>query len=121
MPLLLAGLRKNASLFRFHVANCALSSVPPTPEDTARCTSGWMQEIERLGYRNRFLPWIRAPKERLPPRGVWPRALAQVATLPDVIFEVLRSKPSLVPSEDTGGKEAAEDTGVPTKRKCCDE
>jgi hypothetical protein len=76
-----------------------------------------MQEIERLGYRNRFRPMIRAPKETLPPRGVWPHALARVTALPDVIFEVLRSIPSLVSSEGTGGKEAAEDTGVPKKRK----
>jgi hypothetical protein len=76
-----------------------------------------MQEMERLGYRNRFLPMIRAPKERLPPRGVWPHALARDGILPDVIFEVLRSKPSLVPSEDTGGKEAAKDTGVLPKHK----
>jgi hypothetical protein len=61
-----------------------------------------MQEIERLGYRNRFLPLIRAPKEELPPRGVWPHALARIAIFPDVIFEALRSKPSLVPSEETG-------------------
>jgi Ran GTPase-activating protein (RanGAP) involved in mRNA processing and transport len=101
MPLLLAGLRKHTSLFRFHVANCATSSIPPTAEETARCAGGWIHEIERLGYRNRFLPLIRAPKQRLPHRGVWPRALAQVATLPDVIFEVLRCKPSLLPSEDT--------------------
>jgi hypothetical protein len=100
MPLLLAGLHKNTSLFRVHVANCAPSSVPPTTEETAKCAGGWMQEIERLGYRNRFRSLICALKERLPPRGVWPRALARVATLPDVIFEVLRSKPNLVPSED---------------------
>jgi hypothetical protein len=117
MPLLLAGLRKNTSLFRFHVADCAPFSVPPTPEDTARCVGGWMQEMEQLGYRNRFRPLIRAPKERLPPRGVWAHAFTRVATLPDVIFEVLRSKPSLVPSEDTEGKEAAKVTGVPKKRK----
>ena len=61
---------------------------------------------------------MRAPKERLPSRGVWPHALARVATLPDIIFEVLRSKPKLVSSEDT---EAAEDTGVPKKRKRADE
>jgi hypothetical protein len=97
MPLLLAGLRKNTSLFLFHVANGASSWVPPT----ARLAGGWMQEIELLGYRNRFLPLICAPKERLPPRGVWPHALARFATLPDVIFEVLRSKPTLVPSADT--------------------
>jgi hypothetical protein len=80
-----------------------------------------MQGMERLGCRNRFLPLIRALEERLSPRGVWSHALARVATLPDVIFEVLRSNPSLVPSKDTDGKEAAKDTGVPTKRKRGDE
>jgi Ran GTPase-activating protein (RanGAP) involved in mRNA processing and transport len=120
-PLVLAGLRKNTSLFRFHITGCAPSSVPPTTEETARCAGGWMQEMERLGYRNRFLPLIRAPEERLPPRGVWPLALARLATLTDVIFEVLRSKPNLVPSEDTEGKEAAKDTGVANKRKRSDE
>jgi hypothetical protein len=102
MPLLLAGLRKNTTLFRFHVKYCAPDSVPPTPEQTARCAGGWRQEINCLGYRNRCLALIRAPKETLPPLGVWPRALARVATYPDFIFEVLRSKPSLVPSEDEG-------------------
>jgi Ran GTPase-activating protein (RanGAP) involved in mRNA processing and transport len=123
LPLLLAGLRENKSLFRFHVAGCAPFAVPPTTQETNRCAGGWMwmREVERLGYRNSFLPLIRAPKERLPPRGVWPRALARVAILPDVIFEVLRSKPSLVPSEDTEGKEATKDTGVPRKRKDNDE
>jgi hypothetical protein len=86
--------------------------VPPSPEETSRFAGGWMQEMERLGYRDRFLPLIRAPKERFPPRGVWPRALARIAKLPDVIFEVLRSKPSLVrvPSEDM---KATEDTVIP--------
>jgi hypothetical protein len=115
MPLLLVGLRKNTSLFRFHVAGCAPSSVPPTPEDTAR------YEMERLGYRNRFLTMVRTPEETRRPRGVWPHAFTRVATFPDDIFEVLRSKPNLVPSEVTGGKEAAEDTSVPKKRKCGDE
>ena len=100
MPLLLTGLRKNTSLFHFYVGGCAPRFLPPTPEETTRCAGGWIQEMERLGYRNRFRTLIGAPKERLPPRGVWPHALARVATLPDVIFEVLRSKPSLVPSED---------------------
>jgi hypothetical protein len=117
MPLLLEGLRKNTSLFRFHVTAYAPSSVPPTAEDSARCAGGWIQETERLGYRNSFLPLIRAPTERLPPRGAWPRALARVARLPDVIFEVLRSKPSLVSFENTEGKEAAEETRVLSKRK----
>jgi Ran GTPase-activating protein (RanGAP) involved in mRNA processing and transport len=117
MPLLLVGLRKNTSLFRIRVADCAPRFLPPTPEETARCAGGWMQEMERLGYRNRFRPLIRAPEERLPPRGVWPFAFARVATLPDVIFEVLRSKPTLVSGEDAGGKEVDKDTGVPSKRK----
>jgi hypothetical protein len=96
MPSLLAGLRKNTSLFSFHVVGYATSAVPPTREITAGCAGGWMQEMERLGYRNRFLPLISAPEERLPPRGVWPHALARVATRPDVILEVLHSKPNLV-------------------------
>jgi Ran GTPase-activating protein (RanGAP) involved in mRNA processing and transport len=121
MPLLLAGLRKNTSLFRFHVAGCAPSLVPPIPHETDKCAGGWMQEVERFGYRNRFLPLMRAPKERLPPRGVWPHALARAATFPDVIFDMLCSKPNLVPSKDTEGKESAEDTGVPKKRKRGDE
>jgi hypothetical protein len=66
-------------------------------------------------------PFDRAPEERLPPRGVGSHALARVAILPDVIVEVLRSKPSLVPSEETRCKEAAEDTGVPKERKRGDE
>jgi hypothetical protein len=90
-----------ASLFRFHVAGCAPSSVPPAPTETAKCAGDWKQETERVGYRNRFLPMIRAREESLPPLGVWPHALARVATLPDVIFEVLRSNPSLLPSTDT--------------------
>jgi Leucine-rich repeat (LRR) protein len=103
MPLLLEGLRKNASLFHIHVANCAPSLVPPTIHETAKCAGGWKQEMERVGYRNRFRTMIRAPQESLPPLGVWPHALARVAALPDVIFEVLCSKPSLVPSKDKYG------------------
>jgi Leucine-rich repeat (LRR) protein len=76
MPSLLAGLCKNTSLFRFHVANCAPSSVPTSPEETARCSGGWMQEMERLGYRNRFRDLILEPNERLPPSSLWPHALA---------------------------------------------
>jgi hypothetical protein len=121
MPLLLEGLRKNTSLFRLQLTGYAPSSVPPTTEETAKCAGGWKQEIERVGYRNRFLPMIRALEESLPPLGVWSRALARVATLPDVVFKLLRSKPDLVPTEDMEGKEAAEDTGVPKKRKRGDE
>jgi hypothetical protein len=80
-----------------------------------------MQEMECLEYRNCFLPLIRAPKGGFPPRGIWPQALAGVATLPDVIFEVLRSKAELVPSEGTEGQEAAKDTGEAKKCKHGDE
>jgi hypothetical protein len=64
-----------------------------------------------------FLCCVREPKERLPPLGFWPHALARVATLPAVIFEVLRFKPNLVPSEEAEGKEAAKHTGVARKRQ----
>jgi Ran GTPase-activating protein (RanGAP) involved in mRNA processing and transport len=101
MSLLLAGLHGNKSLFRFHVSGCAPIWVPPALQEMATYSAGgWMQEMERLGYRNRFRPLTRAPEDRLLPRGVWPHALARVATLPDVIFDALRSKPNLVPSED---------------------
>jgi hypothetical protein len=49
-----------------------------------------------------------------------PYALVWVAILPYFI-EVLRSKPSVVPSEDTEGKESAKDAGVPKKGKRDDE
>jgi Leucine-rich repeat (LRR) protein len=96
MPSLLAGLRRNTSLFRFHVAGCAPTSVPPATEEImAKFAGGWMQEMERLGYRNRFLPFFRAPTERPLPRGIWPHALARAAALPDVIFDFLRARPNL--------------------------
>jgi Leucine-rich repeat (LRR) protein len=112
MPLLLAGLHKNTSLFRFRVLNCPPYLFPSlTTEETARSARfgrGWMQEMESLGYRNRFLALIRAPKERLPPRGIWPRALARDGILPDVIclrcsvpnpawcrLKILRKRPTI--------------------------
>jgi Ran GTPase-activating protein (RanGAP) involved in mRNA processing and transport len=94
MPSLLAGLRKNTSLFHFNLRYFATR----TPEKAARCDGSWIQERDGVGCRNRCLTLIRASKETLPPLGVWPRALARVATYPDYVFEVLRSKPSLVPS-----------------------
>jgi hypothetical protein len=121
MPLLLQGLRNNTSLFRIHVANCATELVPPTTEKRLDALVAGCRKWNILAYRNSFRSLIRAPTERLLPRGIWPDALSRVATLPDVIFEVLRSKPSLVPSEDTEGKEAAKDTCVARKCKCGDE
>jgi Ran GTPase-activating protein (RanGAP) involved in mRNA processing and transport len=121
VPKLLAGLRKNTSLFRFHVADCAPSYVPPTTEEMAKFAGGWMQEMELLGYRNRFLAFLHTLEEIERPRSVWSHALARAATFPDAIFEALRSKPNLVPFEETDGKKAVKDTGVHTKRKRGDE
>jgi hypothetical protein len=62
MPLLLEGLRKNTSLFRIRT----LLHLPRShqhQEETARCAGGWMREMERVGYRNRFLPLIRAERK----------------------------------------------------------
>jgi hypothetical protein len=118
MPLLLAGFRKNTSLFRFLVTGCVPYSVPPTPEGTARFSGGWMQGMESLGYRNRFRSLIHIPKDTPPPRGFRSQALARQATFSDVVFEVLCSIPSLVPSKTSGGIEGAKDMG---KRKRNDE
>jgi Ran GTPase-activating protein (RanGAP) involved in mRNA processing and transport len=115
MPLLLTGLRTNTSLFHFHLKNCAPVSVPPRPEERARCAGGWMQEMERLGYRNRCLVLIRTLEETHQPRGIWPHVLAWIAAYPDHIFEVLHSKFKLVSPEGTEGKETAEDPGVPKR------
>jgi Ran GTPase-activating protein (RanGAP) involved in mRNA processing and transport len=52
MPLLLAGLRKNTSLFCLHVQDCATSSVPPTAAEMDKRAGCWMQEMDRLGHRN---------------------------------------------------------------------
>jgi hypothetical protein len=63
MPLLLEELRENTSLFRIQVAICAPALVPPRTEETARFAGGWMQEMERLGYRSRFLSFFDASAE----------------------------------------------------------
>jgi hypothetical protein len=73
---------------------------------------GWMQEMESLICRNRFLSLTHSTTESLPRRGICSHALARVAPWPDVIFEVLRSIPSLVPP--------AKGTDVPKKRKYID-
>jgi Ran GTPase-activating protein (RanGAP) involved in mRNA processing and transport len=121
MPLLLAGLRKNTSLFCFHIEKFASYLVRTTREASARCAGSWMQEMKGLGYRNRCLNLIRTPEETHQPRGIWPHALARVAAYPDDVFEALRAKPELVSPEDSEGKKAAKDTDVPTKRKRGDE
>jgi hypothetical protein len=117
MPLLLEGLRKNTSMFRFHVADDAHGPFLTGRKERERCVRSWMQETKHFGYRNRCLSLIRTPEETHQPRGIWPPALARVAAFPDDIFQVLRSKPKLVSPEDTEGKKVAEDADVPKKRK----
>jgi hypothetical protein len=101
IPLLLEGLRENTSLVQVIISSYTSESFPPVYASTCRYVGGRMQEMQFLGYRNRVLPLVRAPAETAPPLGLWSRGLAKVATLPDVLFYVLRAKPKLVPSADT--------------------
>jgi Ran GTPase-activating protein (RanGAP) involved in mRNA processing and transport len=101
MPLLLEGLRENTSLVQAIISGYTSESFPPVYASTCRYVGGRMQEMQFLGYRNRVLPLVRAPVETAPPLGLWSHGLAKVATLPDVLFYVLRAKPKLVPSADT--------------------
>jgi Ran GTPase-activating protein (RanGAP) involved in mRNA processing and transport len=94
MPSVLKGLHKNTSLWRLNISNCAPDEFPPTAEESSRCTGGWLQEMQYVGYRNSFLPFVSAPLDN-PARGIWSHSLAKVATLPDVLFYVLRAKPGL--------------------------
>jgi hypothetical protein len=55
-----------------------------------------MQEMQFLGDRNRFISMMRARLDDPLPRGLWPHALAKVATRRDVLMYVLGSKPNLV-------------------------
>jgi hypothetical protein len=114
MPLVLAGLRENTSLFRFHVTGCAPFSFSRTRKEMKRCARGSMQEMERFGYRNQCLSLIRTPEETHQPCGIWPHALARVAPYAEDIFQMLHSKPKLLSPEDTGGGEMAQ---VPAPRR----
>jgi hypothetical protein len=62
----------------------------------------WSLELKFLGKRNRFTPLLKAsdPEDASPQLGIWSRALAKVATEPDVLFHVLRNKPILVVDEN---------------------
>jgi hypothetical protein len=53
-----------------------------------------LQEMKSLGRRNRITPLLNAA----PPLGIWSRALAKVATSPDVLFHAIRNNPNLVGS-----------------------
>jgi Ran GTPase-activating protein (RanGAP) involved in mRNA processing and transport len=96
MPLVLEGVRDNTSLWRFNLSNWAPDEFPPTAEDTSKCAGGWMQEMQYFGYRNRFLPLVRAPSGNGAPRSLWSHALAKVATQPAVVYSYLRAGPDLV-------------------------
>jgi Ran GTPase-activating protein (RanGAP) involved in mRNA processing and transport len=84
LPLLLEGFRKNTSLAKVAISGYALGE--------------WSQEIKFLGHRNRFTSLLKAsdPTGTSQQLGIWSRALAKVATEPDVLFHVLRNKPQLV-------------------------
>jgi hypothetical protein len=66
MPLLLAGLRKNTSLFHFHATGCKPNLAPTTTEETVNCAGGWMQDMERLGRRKRGFHLVVSGLVRLP-------------------------------------------------------
>jgi Ran GTPase-activating protein (RanGAP) involved in mRNA processing and transport len=95
MPSILEGLRENTSLVQVTFDGCTPLHFPPSRTDTTRCAGRRMQEMQYLGHRNRFMPLLREPAYDSPPLGLWPHALAKVATQQDVLFYVLRSKPTL--------------------------
>jgi Ran GTPase-activating protein (RanGAP) involved in mRNA processing and transport len=98
-PLLLEGFRKNISLVKVNI-------------DIATCENMELsQELTFLGQRNRFTPLLKAsdPPDTSPQLGIWSRALARVATEPDVLFHVLRNKPKLVGSAAGGSKKRKRD------------
>jgi Ran GTPase-activating protein (RanGAP) involved in mRNA processing and transport len=82
VPLLPEGFRKNTSLVEVDIFESG------APVD-------FFQEIRFLGQRNRITPLL---TDASPSLGIWSRALAKVATKPDVIFHALCNKPKLVGS-----------------------
>jgi Ran GTPase-activating protein (RanGAP) involved in mRNA processing and transport len=90
------GLLGNTSILQVTLDGGAPATFPPSNTDAVRCGGGWMQGMQFLGDRNRFLSLMRAPLNDPLPRGLWPHALAKVATRRAVLMHVLRSKPNLV-------------------------
>jgi Ran GTPase-activating protein (RanGAP) involved in mRNA processing and transport len=86
LSLLLEGFRKNTSLVKVTING---HSAPG---------KDCLQEIKFLGHRNRFSPLLKASDspEASPQLGIWSRALAKVATEPDVLFHIFSNKPNLV-------------------------
>jgi hypothetical protein len=101
MPSLIKGLRKNTSLVQVDIVGCSPLIFPLTAANINTHSGDWMQEVQYLGYRNRFRPLVRASVDTAPPLALWSLALAKVAALPDALFYVLRAKPSLVHSAVT--------------------
>jgi Leucine-rich repeat (LRR) protein len=97
LPLLLEGFRNNTSLVKVATSGCALGE--------------WSQEIKFLGHRNRFTSLLKAFDSPGTSAwlGIWSRALAKVATEPDVLFHVLRNKPKLVGSAGGSKKRKRDD------------
>jgi hypothetical protein len=93
--------------------NTSVTYINVYAEDYTTCSAEAMATYVRTSkcWQHMRIPRI-SPSFR-------PRALARVAEFPDEIFEVLRSKPILVPSEDTGDKEAT--TEVPSEDTGCKE
>jgi hypothetical protein len=96
MPSLIKGLRKNTSLVQVDIVGCSPLIFPLTAANMNEFAGGWMQEVQAVGYRNRFRPLVCASVDTAPPLGLWSPALSKVAALPDALFYLLRSKPSLV-------------------------
>jgi Leucine-rich repeat (LRR) protein len=61
MPLLLAGLRKNKSLFRFHVANCTPTSFPPSTKETAKLAKP-LSPFNKCAERQASASWYLASR-----------------------------------------------------------
>ena len=100
LSLLLEGFRKNTSLVEVNINNFG------------RCEPGeWSQELKFLGQRNRFTSLLKAsgPPDASLQLGIWSLALAKVATVPDVLFHVLRNKPKLVGSAGGSKKRKRDD------------
>jgi Ran GTPase-activating protein (RanGAP) involved in mRNA processing and transport len=98
MVLLLEGFRKNTSLVEVNI-------------DGSGVSVEFLQEVKCLGQRNRFTPLLKAsdPPDASPPLGIWSRALAKVATEPDVLFHVLCNKPKLFDRSVGGSKKRKRD------------
>jgi hypothetical protein len=81
LSLLMEGFRKNTILLK---VNIIVEQGPPGERS---------QELKFLNQQNRFTPLLKAsaPADASLQLGIWSRALANVASEPDVVFHVLRN------------------------------